>query len=116
MNTEKNKLGILATGGLAAILGSACCIGPLLLVSVGLGGAWVSNLQMLEPLKPVFLSVALISMILAFRKMYGFEKTCTAGDTCALPQTQFVYKIILWTVVALIQLDLTFPYVAHYFY
>lgn len=116
MKAERNQLGLLVTGGVAAILASACCIGPLLLVSVGLGGAWVSNLQVLEPFKPVFLGVSLVAMIFAFRKIYSSGNACAPGEICALPQTQLVYKILLWTVLALIQLALTFPYVAHYFY
>ena len=31
------------------------------LVSVGLGGAWVSNLQVLEPFRPAFIAAALIA-------------------------------------------------------
>ena len=36
---DKSKRIALAAGGLAAILASACCVGPLALVSLGLGGA-----------------------------------------------------------------------------
>src|SRR6185295_17066297 len=38
----------LAAGGIAALLAGACCLGPFVLVSVGLGGAWLSNFQLLE--------------------------------------------------------------------
>ena len=48
MAEDKNNGGLLAAGGLAAILASTCCLGPLILVSIGLGGAWVSNLQALH--------------------------------------------------------------------
>lgn len=116
MKRERIQLGALVTGGVAAILASACCIGPLLLVSVGLGGAWVSNLQGLEPFKPLFLAVSLVAMIFAFRKIYSPGNACVPGEICAFPQTQLVYKILLWIVLGLIQLALTFPYIAHYFY
>jgi MerT mercuric transport protein len=33
--------GALFVGGLAAILASTCCLGPLVLVAVGLSGAWI---------------------------------------------------------------------------
>jgi mercuric ion transport protein len=38
----------LLTGGLAAILASTCCLGPLLLVMLGFSGAWIGNLTALE--------------------------------------------------------------------
>lgn len=116
MSEEKLQLGTLVTGGVAAILASACCIGPLLLVSVGLGGAWVSNLQVLEPFKPVFIGMALIAMIFAFRKIYFPGNACVPGEICALPKARLAYKILLWIVLGLVQLALTFPYIAHYFY
>jgi mercuric ion transport protein len=37
------------TGGLAAILASTCCLGPLVLVALGFSGAWIGNLTVLEP-------------------------------------------------------------------
>jgi hypothetical protein len=43
LTVKKNSpwLGIGAV--LAAIGASACCVGPLLLLSLGFGGAWISN-------------------------------------------------------------------------
>ena len=37
----------LAGGALAAIVASVCCLGPLVLVTVGISGAWISNLAAL---------------------------------------------------------------------
>ena len=41
--------GTLVVGGLAAILASTCCLGPLVLVALGFSGAWIGNLTVLEP-------------------------------------------------------------------
>ena len=41
---ERTGSGALFVGGLAAILASTCCLGPLLLVAVGLSGAWILSL------------------------------------------------------------------------
>ena len=42
----------LATGGiLGALLASSCCIVPLVLISLGVSGAWIGNLTALEPYK-----------------------------------------------------------------
>src|SRR5260370_33161019 len=48
----------LATGGIASLLAGACCVVPLVLVSVGVGGAWLANLQLLAPYRPVFIARA----------------------------------------------------------
>ena len=45
------KAGLFA-GGITAIPASICCLGPLLLVLPGVGGAWVSTLTWFYPLKP----------------------------------------------------------------
>ncbi|MDD9396437.1 mercuric transporter MerT family protein, partial [Staphylococcus aureus] len=44
MSEPKNGCGALATGGVAAVLASACCLGPLVLVALGFSGAWIGNL------------------------------------------------------------------------
>jgi mercuric ion transport protein len=49
MAEQPNGRGALATGGLAAILASTCCLGPLVLVALGVSGAWIGNLTLLEP-------------------------------------------------------------------
>lgn len=116
MKSEKNQLGILATGGLAAILASSCCIGPLLLVSIGIGGTWVSSLHFLEPYKYLFLSVAFVAMAYAYRQIFRPVAVCNPGQVCALPKTRLIYKIIFGKVLALMVLTLTVPYFAHYFY
>ena len=41
--------GSLVAGVLAAIGASVCCVGPLVLLTLGIGGAWIANLTALEP-------------------------------------------------------------------
>lgn len=43
----------------AATLASACCVVPLALVSLGIGGAWMGSLTALEPYRWVFVTLAL---------------------------------------------------------
>jgi mercuric ion transport protein len=61
--------GALLTGGLAAILASSCCIAPLVLITLGVSGAWISNLTLLEPYKPVFIGAALVALFFAYRRI-----------------------------------------------
>ncbi|MEX1993519.1 MAG: mercuric transporter MerT family protein, partial [Steroidobacteraceae bacterium] len=59
MSQSKSEKVALATGGVSAVLASACCLGPLLLISLGVGGAWIGNLTLLEPYRPFFIGIAL---------------------------------------------------------
>ena len=108
----------LIGGVVAAVVASLCCVGPLVLVMLGIGGAWVSNLAVMEPLRPYFLGVAMIFLFLAWRKIYGATSVaaCTPGSLCALPQTKLAYKIMFWIVAILIGLAIAFPYIDPMFY
>ena len=39
----------LIAGVLAAIGASVCCVGPLVLLALGIGGTWVGSLTAMEP-------------------------------------------------------------------
>lgn len=108
--------GALLAGGLAAILASTCCLGPLVLVTLGLSGAWIGNLTALEPYRPVFIGVALVAMFFAYRRIFRPAQACEPGEVCAVPQVRTTYKVIFWTVAALVLVALTFPYVLPLFY
>lgn len=108
----------LAGGLIAAVIASACCLGPLVLVMVGVSGAWISNLTLLEPYRPVSIGVALVFMGLAWHRIYRAPAAaeCEPGTMCALPQTNRVYRLMFWVVSALVLLAVGFPYLAPLFY
>lgn len=116
MSESQTGRGALAAGGLAAILASTCCLGPLVLVTLGFSGAWIGNLTALEPYRPLFLGVALISMFFARRRIYRPVRDCKPGDTCAIPRVRATYKLLFWTVAGLVVVALGFPYVLPLFY
>jgi len=116
MTTDTNTKATLAAGGLAAILASACCLGPLVLVSVGLGGAWLGNLASLEPYRPYFIGAALLALLLAGRRIYRPEADCKSGDICALPAARTGYKAVFWAVAGLVVIAFSYPYIAPLFY
>lgn len=116
MSQDKIGTGTLAAGGLAAVLASTCCLGPLVLVSLGLGGAWVSNLTVLEPFRPWFLGAALVALFFAWRRIFRPAVACKPGEVCAVPATRRAYKIVFWVVAALVGVGLGFPFVAPLFY
>lgn len=116
MEEAQNGRGALLTGGLAALLASTCCLGPFVLVGLGFSGAWIGNLTLLEPYRPIFLGAALIAMFFAWRRIYRSVESCKPGEVCAIPQVRTTYKLIFWMVAALLAVALGFPYVLPLFY
>ena len=110
------RMGSLALGGLAAVLASACCLGPLVLVLLGVSGAWIGNLTRLEPYRLFFLSAALIALFFAWWRIFRPMRTCTPGVVCAMPRVRTTYKVIFWCVAALVLVAFAFPYAAPLFY
>ena len=108
----------LIGGALAAIVASVCCLGPLVLVTVGISGAWISNLVAFEPYRPYAIGVALVGMVFAYRTIYAAHapEACEPGTVCAVPQTRRIYKALFWVVSAMVLVALVFPYTARFFY
>ena len=115
-SAQKTGVGALFTGGLAAILASTCCLGPLLLVTLGFSGAWIGKLRVLEPYSHYFMAMALIAMYFAYRRIYRPQQDCKTGEVCAIPQVRIAYKIIFWLVVALILIGMAYPYILPYLF
>ena len=108
--------GALLAGGIAAILASTCCLGPLALITLGVSGAWISNLTMLEPYQPFFAGAAVIALLLAWRRIWRPTAACQPGQVCAIPQVNRTYKVLFGIVVVLVIVALGFPFIAPSFY
>jgi mercuric ion transport protein len=115
-DSDQNGLGALLVGGLAAILASTCCLGPLILVALGLSGAGIANLTLLEPYRPFFIAGALVALFFAGRRIFRPARSCLPGEVCAVPRTRRIYKIVFGIVSALVLVALLYPYVAKLFY
>ncbi|MBC2693553.1 mercuric ion transporter MerT [Pseudomonas kielensis] len=104
MSEPSNGRAPLVAGGLAAILASTCCLGPLVLIALGFSGAWIGNLTVL------------VALFFAWRRIFRPVQACKPGEVCAIPQVRTTYKLIFWIVVALVLVALGFPYVVPFFY
>ncbi|MBN8489899.1 MAG: mercury transporter MerT [Burkholderiales bacterium] len=110
-----NANGSLVAGALAAIGASVCCVGPLMLLMLGIGGTWVAHLTALEPLRPWFIAATLLFLGLAFHRLFLRPQVCLPGAQCAEPM---VLRRQRWTfaVVALAVLTLLLvPWLAPFF-
>jgi len=114
---NRTKSSMLALAGLAGVFASACCIGPLVLVSIGLGGVSAGIAAAFTPLRPVFIVIALAALAYAGWKIYRRPaEVCEPGAACAIPQSSRTYKAVFWIVAAIVLLLLTFPYYIALFY
>ncbi|HFC53553.1 MAG TPA: mercury transporter MerT, partial [Gammaproteobacteria bacterium] len=95
---------------LAAVGASLCCVGPLLLLSLGVGGAWIGGLTALEPYRPVFIGITLLFLWLAFRRLYLVPESCKQGALCANPAVRRNQRILFWVVTVALGLLITFPW------
>ena len=97
-------------GGLVTALGaSLCCAGPLVLISLGISGAWIANLAALEPYRPYFITVVVLFFVWSgwqlFRPSIDGKTHCSPDDVCATPKVQRNRKL-LYVASALIALGL----------
>jgi mercuric ion transport protein len=109
---ERQRL--VAIGAIVgAFAASSCCIVPLILFSLGIGGAWISNLTALAPYKPLFVAGTTGLLGYGFYLVYGKPKRACAEDTaCARPMPNRFVKIVLWSATVLVAAAFAFDYVA----
>ena len=113
--TSQGRVALLA-GGVAAILASSCCLGPLVLILLGFSGAGIGNLTALEPYRPYFIGIALVALVLAWRRIWRPAAACRPGDVCALPKVRRSYQFLFGLVALLVLIAMVFPYIAPLFY
>ena len=115
---DDGRSGWLAAGGIVgAVLASSCCVIPLVLVLLGVSGAWIGSLRALEPYEPYFVAVTLAFLAGGFWYVY-FRKQpdCADGSYCAQPKSSIVTKSALWGGTILVALALTMRWWAPLFY
>ena len=114
---ERRSRWLVAGGMLGAFLASSCCIVPLVLISLGVSGAWIGQLTALEPYKPLFLLVAIGFLAAGFWDVH-FRKTsvCEDGSYCARPQSSVIKQVALWSGALVVLAALTIDVWAPLFY
>ena len=103
---------LLATGGLlGALAASSCCILPLALFSLGVGGAWIGRLSALAPYQPIFIAITIMLLGYGYWLVYRKPKAaCAEGVACARPLPNRIVKLGLWIATGLVLLALAWPY------
>src|SRR5712692_9082768 len=102
--------GSLVAGVLAGLGASLCCVGPLVLLALGIGGAWVGSLTTLAPFAPYLSVLTLVFLGLAFRSLHLVPQACEPGTSCADLDVIRRQRIIFWIVSVLLLALLAAPW------
>jgi len=105
---------LVAIGGvLGALAASSCCIMPLVLISLGISGAWIGNLTALAPYKPLFVAGTAGVLGYGFHLVYWKpRRACAAGTACARPVPSRLVELALWSATLLVAAAFASDYVA----
>lgn len=119
-SSNRRKRTLLAAGGaLGAVLASACCVLPLALVTLGVSGAWIGSLTLLNPYKPYIAVVALGLIGAGFWQVYVRPRPaadCGPDGYCARPESTAITQAVLWAATVLVLLALTIGWWAPFLY
>lgn len=103
------------TGGvIAGFAASICCIGPLVLVAVGLGGAAAGLIEFFTPLRPVFIGLALLFLGFAAYRLFFVPRVCAPGTSCADPRKLRNQRLLFVGVVIVVAALVAFPWYVVY--
>jgi mercuric ion transport protein len=115
-STSKNGNGFLIAGIFAALGASICCVGPLVLLALGVSGAWIGSLTAFEPYRPIFIILTLAFLAFAFHRLYFARRVCTPESACANPRILKRQRLAFWIVTLLVLGLISVPWIATLFY
>ncbi len=107
---------LFAIGGLlGALTASSCCILPVVLFSLGVGGAWIANFTQLAPYKPYFITATILFLGAGYWSVYRATRAgCADGAACARTLPASIVKVILVAATVIVIAALGFDYLAPY--
>lgn len=115
MKNHKVTKSSMIAATLTAIIGSLCCIGPLVLITLGLGGAWIGALGKFHAIHPYAAILTALFLGFAFWRLYIRPLRCkTVDGVCPAPRSLKLQRIVFWVVLVLAVLLLAFPYYGQY--
>ncbi len=106
---------VIGGGLIAAISATSCCILPLVFFSVGISGAWISNLTALAPYQPVFAGLSLLLIGYGFYLLHIRRRRDCDDGTCENPVNSRGAYLLLFLSLVLVAAALAFPWFVKYF-
>ncbi|MBY0273316.1 MAG: mercury transporter MerT [Alphaproteobacteria bacterium] len=94
----------------SSFLASLCCIGPWLILTVGIGGTWATYIGFFEPYRPYMIVFVMLLFGYSFYKLYMKPPPCGVGAACISPKVLFIQRGIFWIIVVISIALLAFPW------
>jgi mercuric ion transport protein len=115
MNSFKNPGRSMIAATISGIGASACCVLPLVLLTLGVSGTWISTFTVLEPFRPLFIGLTVVFLGWAFRRLYLVPQACAPGEECVKPATLRNQHIAFWAITVVLLALIAFPWYAPLF-
>jgi len=113
--TERKAGRLVALAVVASLLASTCCVLPLVLVLVGITGAWMSTLVAMKPVTPYAIAITVAALGWSGWLLFKPAAACDIEDgNCAT--TRPAMRRLFVACAVFIALLLSFPLFAPLFY
>lgn len=110
----KTRSAVLAGSVLSSVLASACCIGPVVFVLLGVSGAAAA--LRFEPFRPYLLTVTYGLLVGGFYLTYRPAQECATGAPCEMPGASRTAKALLWLSTVAVIVVSAFPWYSIYLF
>lgn len=104
--------GVSLVSGFFSVLPLSCCVFPVALSFLGASG--FAFAAALEPYRPYFLALTLISLAAGFYFTYKPQEEDCAPGRCVAPKSRRFQALLLWIVAVLVMALMAFPYLVPY--
>jgi len=105
MKEKLSNIGVVS----GAFIASLCCIGPVVLAALGLGG--VGFIVGLEAYRPFFIGFTIAVLGLSFYLTYRKKEVACEDGSCKVETGSKNSKLLLWSITALAAFFIAFPYI-----
>ncbi|WP_434362564.1 mercuric transporter MerT family protein [Parasalinivibrio latis] len=113
----RNPVSWPLVGGVMAALGTgACCVGPLILVLLGVGGSWGSILTGLAPYRPLFVILTVVAFYFAWLRLVKVDNACENDEVCVTHSQRRRQKQLYWAAFSVSAVFVLSPYWIPLFY
>jgi mercuric ion transport protein len=112
-SNNQGKVKLATAAAVLASLGicAACCLLPAVLISLGVAGSFVGNLESTAPYKWYFIATTVVLLGYGFYTVYWKpRKTCAAGAACETCGSSRSVRVALWLGTALALSGIAYGY------
>lgn len=108
----RGRIAAGTVGLLVAVAASSGCLLPVVLFTLGIGGAWIGTLVRLAPLQPYFIAAAAVSLGAGYWLVYRARMECANHGTCRTAMADRLVNGVLVLATVLVVIAVGFKFLA----